>query len=242
MIRLPLGDLVEAYFVQRLNRFVIQCRLDKNSPETVEAHLADPGRLRELLVPDSRIWLRPSANPKRKTKWSAVLVEADNHSVVSLVSTLPNELIKTALKQKAIEELAAWTFVRSEYPVGRHRFDFLLEQDDQLLLLEVKSVTLVENGRGMFPDAVTLRGRKHLETLAELTASGKYQTAVLFVLQRSDADYITAASHIDPAFAQAMTEASETGVKLLGRRCTVTTGHITLGSSLPIVLHRQGAD
>lgn len=235
MISLPLGDLVEAAFLQRLNRFVIQCRLEHKPNAVVEAHLADPGRLRELLVPGSRVWLSRSDNPRRKTAWSAVLVEAENQSVVSLVSTLPNKLIKTALKQQAISELASWTLVRSEYPVERHRFDFLLKRDQELLLLEVKSVTLVENGLGLFPDAVTLRGRNHLEMLTELTITGQYQAAVLFVLQRSDAEQITAAAHIDPKFAQAMIAARNAGVQLLGRRCSVTVDRITLGSSVPVV-------
>ena len=99
----------------------------------------------------------------------------------------------------------------------------------------MKSVTLVENGLGLFPDAVTLRGRNHLEMLTELTTTGQYQAAVLFVLQRSDAEQITAAAHIDPKFAQAMIAARNAGVQLLGRRCSVTVDRITLGSSVPVV-------
>ena len=235
-INLPFGDLVEGTFVKRLHRFVIICQLKDGKNTLVEAHLADPGRLRELLIPHRTIWLRHNNDPNRKTRWSAILIESEAKTIVSLVSTLPNQLIKSALAKKKIPALAAWTLERSEFTVGKHRYDFLLNQADKLLLLEVKSVTLVDNGVALFPDAVTLRGRKHLESLADLSQSGAYETAVLFVVQRNDALKITAASHIDPRFAQAMRSAYEAGVKFLGIGCDLTTTQISLAKVLPVVV------
>jgi len=232
MVSLSLKDLVEAVFMERLNRFVIRCRLGNGH---VDAHLADPGRLRELLVPGRHVWLQPAANPGRKTGWSAVLVETENNGLVSLVSALPNALVKAALANKAIPELSSWSLIRAEYPVGRHRFDFLLQRGPERMLLEVKSVTLVENSVGLFPDAVTLRGRRHLDSLAELTQSGEYQGAVLFVAQRSDAAYITAASHIDPRFAAAFTAARRAGVQYYGLSCRVSVDRIALEKTLPVL-------
>lgn len=249
MVSLPLGDLVEAYFQQRINRFIVRCQLagadpDRSTDRTggksckgqiVEAHLADPGRLRELLTPNRRIWLQSTSNPNRKTRWSAILSETENGSLVSLVSALPNTLVKTALVQKAMPELSSWSLVRSEYPLGRHRFDFLLQRGQKQMLLEIKSVTLVDNGVGLFPDAVTSRGRQHLDTLAALTQSGQYQGAVLFVAQRSDAQCVTAASHIDPRFAKAFTAARRAGVQFYGRSCQITKKQISLGNALPVL-------
>lgn len=232
MVNLPMGKIVEACFLERLNRFMIRCRLEG---EVVEAHLADPGRLRELLVAGRRVWLKPTDKPGRKTRWSAVLAETENGGLVSLVSALPNALIKKALAEKALPELDSWSLVRGEYPVGRHRFDFLLKKGQKLMLLEVKSVTLVDNGAGLFPDAVTARGRQHLDTLAELTLSGQYQGAVLFVAQRSDAEYVTAASHIDPQFTKAFISARRAGVEFYGRSCRVDKEQISLGKALPVL-------
>jgi len=236
-ITLPLKDLVEAHFLQRFNRFIISCEIvnGEQKGNIVEAHLADPGRLRELLLPGCRLWLAPTPNPQRKTKWSAVLVESTENTLVSLVSSLPNSLIKQALTNKAIPDLAAWDLVRSEYPVNEHRFDFLLQRGNDRMLLEVKSVTLVENHIGLFPDAVTVRGRKHLETLARLTQAGTYQSAVLFVVQRNDAIAVSAATHIDPLFAQAWISARQNGVMFLSHRCKITTKEIQLGDPLPII-------
>lgn len=101
------------------------------------------------------------------------------------------------------------------------------------MALEVKSVTLVEDGIGLFPDAVTARGARHVRELAEIGARPDWEAAVLFVLQRSDAQEVRAARSIDPTFAQALSEAKEAGVRILGRRCRVYSDRVELGSSVP---------
>ena len=121
------GPLSKATFQNRVNRFLLQVRLE-DTGEAVEAHMADPGRLRELLLPGKRVWLRPAKEPKRKTRWSAVLVESpDGRELVSLDSTLPNRLIREALRRKALQEVADWDLERPEVTIGRSRFDFLLK-------------------------------------------------------------------------------------------------------------------
>lgn len=155
--------------------------------------------------------------------------------VVSVNTNLPNLLIAKALKEGAIEELADWRFERAEVPVGRSRLDFLLARPDgRQLALEVKSVTLVENGVALFPDAVTARGVRHLNELSRLARKVGWEAAVLFVLQRPDADRIEAARALDPAFADALTDARRAGVRVLGRRCEVTLERVTLGDPLPV--------
>lgn len=233
----------------------------------VEAHLPDPGRLRELLLPDARLWLEPARNPLRRTRWTLRLCERpDGDGVVSLDTTLPNRLVEKALRAGRLQEFAGWRVARTEPTVGRSRFDFLLERDEtpgeaggsaargggtrrdpvregaaregtdahpsQRLLLEVKSVTLVEDGVGLFPDAVTARGARHVEELAALAAEG-WEAAVLFVLQRDDAREIRAAASIDPVFARALAAAGEAGLRILGRRCFVTLEGIALGEAVP---------
>lgn len=237
-LRLPLpGPLREARFVERPNRFLLRCALPDCDP--VEVHMADPGRLRELLLPDARVWIRHAASPTRRTDWSAVLVEnPSGDGLVSIDTTLPNRLIHRALQDRALDEFDGWELERAEFQLGRSRIDFLLSQGDRRLALEVKSVTLVEDGVALFPDAVTARGARHVRELAEIagTVDGEgrtWEAAILFVLQRSDAHRIEAARSIDADFADALVEAKAAGVRVLGRRCRVSLDRLELGESVP---------
>jgi sugar fermentation stimulation protein A len=228
------GPLREARFLRRPNRFLLQVRLEDTGLE-VDAHMADPGRLKELLIPGGRLWLRPATNPERKTRWTAVLVESpDASGLVSLDSTLPNRLIAEALRERSISELSEWELVRAEITMGRSRFDFLLSRgESEKLVLEVKSVTLVEEGIAYFPDAVTERGARHIRELAEIAGRPGWEAAVLFVLQRPDAEEIRAARAIDPKFSDALSMAEKAGVRILGRRCRVLKDRVELGTAVP---------
>ena len=125
--------------------------------------------------------------------------------------------------------------MRSEVAWGRHRFDFLLAADGgRKMILEVKSVTLVEDGVGLFPDAVTERGRRHVETLSSLVDEGQTEAGVLFVAQRSDVALIRTASRIDPAFSQSLVKARRAGVRILARKCEVRLEGLSLGESVPV--------
>ncbi len=282
-IHVPLaGPLTESRFVERPNRFLLRCALAEVDPgsgagrvgEVVDVHMADPGRLEELLIPGKRVWIRWAASPTRKTDWSAVLVESpDGEGLVSVDTTMPNKLIQRALEAGAVEELDGWVLERAEFPLGRSRIDFLLAGGDQdgqgesgvgrgggttgvtdavaeptadygsgsggrKLALEVKSVTLVEDGVALFPDAVTARGARHVRELAEVAGrvdddGVAWSAAILFVLQRDDAHRIEAARSIDPDFADALAEAKAAGVRVLGRRCRVTKDRLELGEAVP---------
>lgn len=228
------GPLSLGRFVDRPNRFLVRVRL-RRQREPVEAHLPDPGRLRELLLPGRRVWVRSASSARRKTRWTAVLVEApEGDGLVSVDTTLPNRLVRVALERLALPELSGWRLSRPEYAHGRSRFDFLLDGRAGHLVLEVKSVTLVDGGVALFPDAVTARGTRHLKELAGLAARDRWSAAVLFVLQRSDARKIVAARSIDAVFADALDAAREAGVRVLGRRCHVSTEAVTLGAAVPV--------
>ncbi len=237
-VAVPLGGpLVAARFVARPNRFVVHARL-RTGGEPVAAHLADPGRLRELLVPGRPLWLRPASDPARKTRWSAVLIEAPGGFLVSVDTTLPNRLIGEALRRRALPELGPYRLERAEHRLGRSRIDFLLGAagagGGPPLLLEVKSVTLVEEEVALFPDAVTARGARHVRELAAHVRSGAYRAAVLFVAQRADVERVVAARAIDPAFAEALEEARAAGVQVFARRCRVSLEGIALGAPVPV--------
>ncbi|NLM39827.1 MAG: DNA/RNA nuclease SfsA [Firmicutes bacterium] len=240
MIELQFGPLHKARFVRRPNRFLLNCVLEGEEDE-VEVHLADPGRLKELLLPGNLVWLRRNDNPRRRTQWSAVLTrDPETEQLVSLQSTLANTLIEKALRTGDLEELQPWQFVRSEYQYGSSRWDFLLrDPSGKQLLLEVKSVTLVKDKRALFPDAVTARGRRHVLELAELQQASEFETAVMFVVQRSDAQAFGPDWDVDPAFSEALVQASEAGVRVFARSCRITPDKILLAQSLPVRLHEE---
>jgi len=157
----------------------------------------------------------------------------EGEGLVSLDTTLPNRLIRHALEARAIEELRAWELERTEFPLGHSRMDFLLHTSGgRRLALEIKSVTLVEDNVGLFPDAVTARGTRHLHALMQLTEKRNWCAAVLFLVQRSDVTRVRAARSIDADFAAALIAARRAGVTILGRRCGVTLDGITLGDAV----------
>ncbi|WP_017728750.1 DNA/RNA nuclease SfsA [Halalkalibacterium ligniniphilum] len=230
--------LYRGIFIDRPNRFIVEVKLEHD--EVVTAHLPDPGRLIELLVPGCSIWVRYVDDEKRKTKWSVVLCETQSgEGYVSLDTTLPNRLIAKGLQEKQIEPLKQWNFVRAEYLYGGSRWDFLLENEDKQLLLEVKSVTLVENRIAHFPDAVTARGAKHVRELTEIQQTGNYETAILFVVQREDADVIRPAFHIDPFFSESLVEAARLGVQLYGHTNRLSLDGVALGKPIPIEVREK---
>lgn len=235
-VSIEFGDLVEALFLERPNRFLVVCRLQETGKEVL-AHLADPGRLKELLLPGAKLFLRFAHHPRRKTKWSVVLVQTpDETTYVSLHAAMANQLTSEALQAGVIADLAHWDIERQEYTYGGSRWDFLLQRDQGLMLLEVKSCTLVQDGMAMFPDAVTARGRRHVQELTALVSKGKFAGAVLFVIQREDAAAFRPAGHIDPDFAEALKRADQHGVKLFAYNCQVRPESITWGQELRMEL------
>ena len=225
------APLVEARFVRRPNRFIVHAEVDGRE---VVTHLADPGRLKELLIPGKRMGLRPEApSPTRKTLWTSLLVESpDGSGWVSLNTTMPNRLVLKALQSGAMEEFDGWSYAGREVRYGASRLDFAMERGGRRLYIEAKSVTLVEDGVALFPDAVTARGARHLRELMDAVAEG-HEAAVLFVLQRSGAGRIVAARRIDPVFSDTLAEAEAAGVRVLGRRCLVEWEGITLAEAVP---------
>lgn len=229
------GPLRSARLVDRPNRFLVRVALEPEG-EVVTAHLADPGRLTDMLVEGSQVFVRAvEEEGTRKTKWTAVLLSAQG-TLVSVDTVLPNRLVRAALEKDAIEELPGWMIERCEAPIGHSRFDFLLANAaGEKLVLEIKSVTMVQRGVGMFPDAPSDRATRHLKQLIEIQSRPGWHTAVLFVVQRIDVEKVSAAHAIDPNFARALEEARASQVRVMAKRCQVTLEEIVLGNAVPVV-------
>ncbi|NOZ75725.1 MAG: DNA/RNA nuclease SfsA [FCB group bacterium] len=225
-------------FIDRPNRFLIRVQWNRR---VVECHCPDPGRLKELLLPGAEIWIRPEQKAGRKTSATTVLVRAGSPDypdgpLVCLVSALPNKFVKELLESGDLPGYAQYRLIRTEIPYQNHRFDFLLnDPDGHPYYLEVKSVTYVHNHIARFPDAVTLRGRNHVETLTTLKKQGT-GTGIVFICQRPDAVEFRPLWDRDPRFAEALVRAAEAGVDLACFTTRVTPKSIQLSGQIPLYL------
>lgn len=210
-----MGNKAWGSFIERPNRFAIWVEVDGKREL---AHLPNPGRLTEILTPKRKILLRRARGEERKTRWTAIGADLSG-MLVSIDSTLPNRFFPEALASGAVPPFRGWAIAAREPRLGVGRSDFLLVRRGRKLFVEVKSVTLVEDGVALFPDAPTVRGRRHLSELAEATRKGD-RAAVLFVVQRPDAAKFGPNAERDPAFAEAFLEALESGVEAYALVCS----------------------
>jgi len=196
-----LGPIVPAQFVERPNRSIVVC--DIEGAGRLRAFMPNPGRLWELLLPGVRLWLADGgADAERKTRYTVLAVER-NGDPVFLHTHINNEVARALIEHNRVPGLEDARVVRSEVAVDRSLFDFLLKRKRTDIYLEVKSCTLFGNGVAMFPDAVTSRGKRHLEELAAMRRHG-LRTAVLFVVHSPRVDYFMPDYHTDLAFSRTL--------------------------------------
>ena len=219
--------MVEARFIQRVNRFA--ATVDLAGDETL-VHVANSGRMRELLVTGRRVLLRPVAGDHRKTAFDLAVVDL-GHALASADARLPNRLVYEALREGRLPQLAGFDRIRPEVRYGESRLDLALCGPTGACYVETKSVTLVEEGAGLFPDAPTTRGRKHMISLARAVADG-HRAAVVFVVQREDADAFAPNDAADPEFGRTLRESLDRGVEAYAYRCRVTEREIVLADLL----------
>jgi sugar fermentation stimulation protein A len=194
----PFGNLTTARFVSRPNRFMVKCAVEGR---VVDAFLPNPGRLQELLLPGSVLYLtKEEESGNRKTSCTVVAVERDGLPVM-LHTHKTNAAARYLLEKRLVPGLEDAVVERSEVPVGHSRFDFLLKDGKGEILLEVKSCTLFGKSVAMFPDAVTARGARHLQELAALSGSGA-RAAILFVVHWPLAEVFMPDYHTDLHFAR----------------------------------------
>jgi len=229
---MKLGErMVDGVFLERPNRYLAQVEIEGRR---VSAHVPDPGRLPGLMIPQRRVRLIYNPGAKRKTDYTMALVK-HGRIWVSVFPVFANRLVGDALAKRALPGFSGYTDFSAEVKVGRSRFDFQLNFSNGPMWVEVKSVSLVEQTVGKFPDAPTERGRRHVEELIELKRKGN-RTAVVFVSQRSDTRTITSNDVIDPEFGKRLREAKQAGVELYGFNCKVTASAVTLDSPVEVVM------
>lgn len=216
-------------FLERPNRFIAYVEID-GCKEVV--HVKNTGRCAELFRPGTEVYVQEADNPERKTKWDMIGVVKDDR-MINVDSQIPNVAAKEWIEDGNLFKDVRK--VRPETTYGNSRFDLYVEHGDQKAFIEVKGVTLEENGVVRFPDAPSERAVKHVEELVRAVKDG-YEAYVLFVIQMKDVYYFTPNRDTHPEFADALIKAQKDGVHILAYDCKVTEDTIALSEKVPVIL------
>ena len=224
--------LVRGRLIKRYKRFLADVLLD--SGETVTAHCTNSGSMKTCIEEGAPVYLTPVNDPNRKTKftWEMIYI---NNNWIGVNTSIPNLLAFQWVKEGVIKRLSGYTFVKREVKFGDSRFDVYAENENERCFIEVKNVTMKAGNFARFPDAVTTRGLKHLNTLAEVKEEG-IRAVMLYVIQRMDVEAFGPARLIDSAYANALTEVHQQGVEIIPVQVKVTPQGISYWRELPFEL------
>ncbi len=227
------GVLTRAVLLRRYKRFLADVHLDDGS--VITAHTANTGAMTGCSEPGRPVWLSWHGGGARKYDYTLELVDMPS-ALVGVNTGVPNRLLYFAAEAGAVPEFPSGATVRREVRCGDSRLDLMLHREGKAdVMVEIKNCSLVEDGTAYFPDAVTERGRKHLEELARLAHAGA--RAVLFILvQRGDARRFAPADHIDPEWGKTLRRVVKEGVEVVTYRADITLSGIWVGERVPVVL------
>jgi len=218
-------NLITGTFVKRYKRFFVDI-LHKN--KKITAHCPNSGSMLGLLNKDNNVWFSISDNKKRKLKYTLEIIEQEKN-LVGVNTHLTNKIVKEALLEKKISELSNVSSIKPEAVFDKNtRFDFLLENYNKKIFLEVKNVTLSRNKNlAEFPDAKTKRGKKHLIKLVEAQKKG-FDSCIIYLVQRNDCKNFKIAHDIDPEYKKAYDYAKKNKVKILCYDCQINSQEVKL--------------
>ncbi|MEN8157240.1 MAG: DNA/RNA nuclease SfsA [Bacteroidota bacterium] len=225
-------ELVHGRLIRRYKRFLADVVLDDQTEVT--AHCTNSGSMKSCLEEGAEVWLSPVDDPKRKTRFTWEMIRIGGEWV-GINTSHPNALAFEWINEGVIPGLEGITGLKREVKWEDSRFDLYGESSGSGCFIEVKNVTLREGNRAMFPDAVTERGRKHLNTLIRVKRSG-LRAVMLYVVQRPDVAIFSPAREIDPAYGKALDEAVRRGVEIIVVQARVTPEQITFQGTLPVEL------
>ena len=229
-----LDPLIPGKFIRRFKRFFVEVELLEG--DIVLAHCANPGSMMNLLCENAEVWLSPARNQKRKLKYTWEMIRI-NDSFVGVNTQSTNKIVEEAIKKNLVPELMGYNVLKREVKYADiSRIDLLLQnQTAPDCYVEVKCVTLnrdkTEKNMVEFPDSVTKRGTKHLESLANEVKKGN-RSVLIFLVQREDGDIFSVAGDIDPKYKDAFQNAREIGVEMLCYGCTVSPESISVNRRL----------
>ena len=223
--------LIHVKFIKRYKRFFADVILNKKK---VTTHCPNSGSMLGLINENNDAWISISDNPNRKLKYTLEIIN-DKKSNVGINTHRANRIVEKALQTKKIVELKKFTNIKREAKFSKEtRFDFLLENKNKKAFLEVKNVTLSrEKGISEFPDAVTVRGKKHLVHLQDAIKKG-YESYLLFLIQREDIKIMKIANDIDSNYYNEIKKAKKNGVKIIAYSCKVNESEITINNKIKV--------
>jgi len=224
------NKLVKGKLIKRYKRFLSDVELEDGS--VVVAHCTNSGSMKSCIEEGAPVYLSPATDPKRKTKftWEMIFM---NDDWIGINTMIPNKLAFDAIKNGEIEKLKGYTFVKREVKFGDSRFDIYAENENERCFVEVKNVTMKVGNYALFPDSVTTRGRKHLETLIEVKKSG-IRAVMLYVIQRMDVEVFGPAEDIDPEYAKSLRKAIKHGVEVIAVQAKVSPDGIEINDQMII--------
>lgn len=222
-------NIVKGVFLSRPNRFIARVLID-GEEETV--HVKNTGRCRELLTDRAEVFLSRSSNPERKTKYDLIAVKKGD-KLINMDSQIPNDVAGEWLKKGNLFSEDA--IIKREVTYGKSRFDFYIEDGEDRIFLEVKGVTLENEGVAMFPDAPTERGVKHINELVSAVENG-YKGYILFVIQMEEVHLFKPNDITHKAFGDALRQAQKTGVEIIAMNCKVTENSIEIYKEIKVEL------
>ncbi|GAB4185640.1 MAG: DNA/RNA nuclease SfsA [Calditrichia bacterium] len=225
--------LIPGKLIKRYKRFLADIELDTG--EIITAHCPNSGSMKGINTPGAPVMVQYVPSPTRKLKYTWELIH-NGLCWVGLNTIRANRIVEEAIRGKSIKELRKFDQLFREKKYGiNSKIDFLMTDDGRSIYVEVKNVTLVEGRTAMFPDAVTTRGQKHMQELAQMVQEG-HRAVVLFLIQREDADGFRPADSIDPEYSRLLREAVTAGVEILPYQCKVSTTEIIIHRKLPAFL------
>ncbi|MCK5310482.1 MAG: DNA/RNA nuclease SfsA [Desulfobacteraceae bacterium] len=226
-----LPPLISGILIKRYKRFLADVQLVETG-RTVTAHCPNSGSMKGCAEPGSQVFLSESTNPKRKLKYTWELLQGSG-TMIGINTQVPNKLVKQAIENDLIEELSGYDKIKAEIKTSEHtRLDLLLEKTNgEKCYVEIKNCTLVENSVAMFPDAVTLRGQKHLDELEYLVSQG-HRGVIFYLIQRMDAKSFRPADMIDKTYAEKLKRAVRNGVEIVTRDTIIDTKMIQIGKPI----------
>jgi sugar fermentation stimulation protein A len=225
--------LTHGRLIQRYKRFLADVKLDDGKKTT--AHCTNSGSMKSCLEEDAEVYMTPVDDPNRKTKYTWEMIKI-NGSWVGINTNVPNRLAYEALKNGEIKKLSGYDKVKREVTFENSRFDIYAENSKEQLFVEVKNVTLKDGNYALFPDAITKRGKKHLESLIRVKEQG-IRAAMLYVIQRTDVEIFSPAWNIDPEYAKTLKKAYDKGVEIIPVQAKVTPEEIYISKELPFELN-----
>ena len=225
--------ILSGIFLNRPNRFIAKVKIG-DCIETV--HVKNTGRCKELLIEGCTVYVQQSDNPQRKTKYDLIAVEKQRKTkgplIINMDSQAPNNAVQEWIRGGLFSETA---LVRREVKYQNSRFDFYIEDGDKKAFLEVKGVTLEEDGTALFPDAPTERGIKHINELIKAIDDG-YLAYIVFVIQMKEITSFRPNNKTHPQFGEALKKAKTAGVKILAYDCNIAPDEMIIDSPIEVII------